>query len=61
MDVLRLTGQKKKSPALAMAAVDYVARRKADEFGRLLREGAFDYPSTNEEIERSEEAEHGAG
>ncbi len=61
MDVLRLTGERKKSPALAKAAVEYVARRKAEEFGRLLREGAFNYPSTNEEIERAEEAEHGAG
>jgi len=25
-----------------------------DELGRLLREGSFDYPATNEEIEKSD-------
>jgi hypothetical protein len=60
-EVLRLTGEKKKSPALAKAAAEFVARRKAEEFGRLLREGAFDYPQTNDEVEAREEAGHGAG
>ena len=36
-------------------------RRKAEELGRLLREGAFDYPMTNAEIESAEDSEHGAG
>ena len=60
-DVLRLTGERKKSPALAKAAAEFVRRRKAEELGRLLREGAFDYPLTNEAIEAREASEHGAG
>jgi Arc/MetJ family transcription regulator len=51
-DVMRITGEKNKSPALAKAVVDFVRRRKAREFGRLIREGAFDYPAEagNEEL-----------
>ena len=37
----------------ASAVREFVNRRKAREFGTLLR-GAFDYPSTNEEIEASD-------
>ena len=59
-DVMKLTGERKKSPAMAKAIADYVRRRKAQELGRLLREGAFDYPSTNEEVEAREESGHGA-
>jgi len=29
-------------------------KRKAKEFGKLLREGAFDYPATNDEVERGQ-------
>lgn len=47
-DVMQLTGEKSKSPALAKAIVEFVRRRKAREFGRLIREGAFDYPDTDE-------------
>ena len=43
-EVLRMTGERKKSPAVAKALAEYVRRRKAEEFGRLLRESAFDYP-----------------
>jgi len=53
-DLARITGESKKSPAIAKAVVEFVNRRKAREFGRLIREGAFDYPSTNEEIERED-------
>ncbi len=52
--VMELTGERKKSPAISKAVVEYVKRRKAKEFGRLIREGAFDYPGTNEEIERQD-------
>jgi hypothetical protein len=31
-----------------------VKREKAREFGKLLRKGAFDYPATNDEIERTQ-------
>lgn len=50
-DLERITGEDKKSPAIAFAVSEYIKREKAKEFGRLLREGAFDYPATNDEIE----------
>ena len=43
-EVMALTGEKNKSPALAKAATEFVRRQRAREFGRLIREGAFDYP-----------------
>ena len=43
-EVMALTGEKSKSPALAKAVTEFVRRRRAKEFGRLIREGAFDYP-----------------
>jgi metal-responsive CopG/Arc/MetJ family transcriptional regulator len=50
-DLSRVTGEDKKSPAVAFAVSEYVKREKAKEFGKLLREGYFDYPATNDEIE----------
>jgi hypothetical protein len=47
-EVLNLTGEKSKSPALAKAVTEYVRRQKAKVFGRLIREGAFDYPDPQE-------------
>lgn len=43
-EVMALTGEKSKSPALAKAVEEFVRRARAREFGRLIREGAFDYP-----------------
>jgi hypothetical protein len=40
-DLLALTGEKKKSPAIAIAVREFVNRRVAKKFGNLLREGAF--------------------
>jgi len=51
-ELSEITGKGKKSPAVAFAVAEYVKREKAKEFGKLLREGAFDYPSTNGEIEK---------
>jgi Arc/MetJ family transcription regulator len=42
-DLLEITGDKNKSPAVAKAVTEFVRRKKAKEFGRLIREGAFDY------------------
>lgn len=50
-DLTRITGEKKKSPAVVKAVTEFVNRKKAREFGRLIREGAFDYPFTNDEVE----------
>ncbi len=51
-DLLKVTGETKKSSAINKAVTEFLNRKKAREFGRLLREGAFDYPSTNDEIEK---------
>jgi Arc/MetJ family transcription regulator len=53
-DLAQITGERKKSPAVAKAVTEFVNRKKAREFGRLLREGAFDYPATNDELERAD-------
>ena len=44
-EVMEMTGEKNKSPALAKAVTEYVRRQRAKEFGQLIRESAFDYPS----------------
>jgi Arc/MetJ family transcription regulator len=44
-DLMKITGDKNKSPAVARAVTEFVRRKQAREFGRLIREGAFDYPS----------------
>ncbi len=41
----------KVSPAIRRAVTEFVRWQRVREFGRLLREGAFDYPLTNDEIE----------
>lgn len=48
-EVMSLTGEKSKSPALAKAVTEYVRGQKAKAFGRLIREGAFDYPDPQEQ------------
>jgi Arc/MetJ family transcription regulator len=51
-DAMRITGERKKGPAVVKAAKEYIRRQMACEFGRKLMEGEFgDYPLTNEEIE----------
>jgi hypothetical protein len=40
-DLAKITGEKKRSPAVARAVEEFVKMRKVREFGRLLREGAF--------------------
>ena len=51
-DLTSITGESKMSPAVNKAVKEFVRRQKAKQFGRMLREGAFDYEMTNEEIER---------
>ena len=45
IELMKITGDKNKSPAVARAVTDYVRRKQAREFGRMIREGVFDYPS----------------
>jgi Arc/MetJ family transcription regulator len=40
-ELMRITGESKKSPAVGKAVVEFIRRKKAREFGRLIREGAF--------------------
>ena len=49
-----ITGEKKMSPAVNKAVTEFVKRQKARQFGRMLREGAFDYQLTNDEIEHQD-------
>ena len=51
-ELLKVTGHKKNSPAVAFAVRDFINRKKAKDFGLMLREGVFDYPATNDETER---------
>lgn len=39
------------SPAVNKAVTEFVKRQKARQFGRLLREGTFDYELTNDQVE----------
>jgi Arc/MetJ family transcription regulator len=48
-ELLKITGDKNKSPAVARAVTEFVRRKQAREFGRMIREGFFDYPSTAED------------
>jgi Arc/MetJ family transcription regulator len=47
-EVMALTGEGNKSPAVAKAVGEYIRRARAREFGRMIREGAFDYPDPDE-------------
>lgn len=52
---MRLTGEKKKGPAVSKAVTEFINRQMAREFGRMIMEGEFeDYPMTNEEIEAND-------
>jgi hypothetical protein len=51
-ELLEVTGHRKNSPAVAFAVRDFLNRKKARDFGRMLREGRFDYPATNDELEK---------
>ncbi|MCB1091473.1 MAG: DUF2191 domain-containing protein [Verrucomicrobiae bacterium] len=50
--LMRVTGIRKKGPAVAKAAVEFLKREMAREFAARVMEGEFeDYPLTNEELE----------
>ncbi len=51
-DVMSYTGETKKSPAVARVVEEFIKRQKAKEFGNMIMEGEFDYPSTAEEIQQ---------
>lgn len=47
-EVMQMTGEKSKSAALSKAINEFVRRRRAKDFGRLMREGSFDYEINDE-------------
>ena len=49
-EVMELTGETRKSPALSKAIVEFTRRRKAKEFGRMIRESFFDYPDPDADM-----------
>jgi hypothetical protein len=53
-ELTKISGIRKSSPAVAFAVRNCVNRKKAKEFGKMLREGGFDCPATNEEIEKQD-------
>lgn len=53
-ELVAVTNERKKGPAVAKAVEEFLKRRKAREFGRLLMEGAFDYPAADAEAERKQ-------
>lgn len=49
---MRLTGEKKKGPAVTKAATEFIRHQMAREFAKEVMEGKFaDYPMTNDELE----------
>lgn len=48
-ELLAVTNERKKGPAVTKAVEEFLNRKKAKEFGRLLMEGAFDYPTPTAE------------
>ncbi len=53
--VMKLTGESKKGPAITKAATEYVRREMVRKFASMVMEGQFpDYPLTNDELEASD-------
>lgn len=41
-ELLEITGEKKMSPAVSKAVIEYIKRMKSAEFGELIKSGTFD-------------------
>lgn len=52
-DVQRVTGIRKKSPAVGKAVADYLREVQKRELIRRVMEGQVDYGATNAELEKS--------
>jgi len=55
-EVMAMTGEKSKGASLARAVMEFVKRRKAREFGKLMREGAFDYDIDSSNNEKNQDS-----
>ncbi|MGA2539921.1 MAG: type II toxin-antitoxin system VapB family antitoxin [Verrucomicrobiota bacterium] len=51
-DACRILHVKDQGSAVARAVAEFVRCEKARDFALLLRKGEFDYPATNDEVER---------
>ena len=49
--IQKITGQKKKSPAVAQALAEFIRLRQRRQFIERALSGKTDYPLTNDEIE----------
>ncbi len=54
-ELVRITGERKKSPAVAKAVQEFLYRRKAREFGDMLFNGEFHYDVLNDELEAQQD------
>jgi len=50
-EIQKITGQKKKSPAITSALTDYLRMREKRAFIEKALAGQTDYPLTNDELE----------
>jgi hypothetical protein len=50
-EILKVTRQKKKSPALAQALEEFLHNRKRQDFLKKVLAGKTDYLASNEEVE----------
>jgi metal-responsive CopG/Arc/MetJ family transcriptional regulator len=50
-EIVKETGQKKKSPALAQALDEFLENRKKKEFLSKVMSGGTDYAASNDELE----------
>jgi len=50
-EIQKITGQKKKSPAITSALADYLRMREKRAFIEKALAGQTDYPLTNDELE----------
>ena len=50
-EIQKITGEKKKSPAVTQAVTEYLNWRRRHEFIQRVLAGKTDYSSTNEDLE----------
>lgn len=50
--IQKVTGEKKMSPAIAMALDEYLLQKQRDAFLSKVEEGKVDYSASNEDVER---------
>ena len=56
-ELMDLTGEKKKGPAVVKAALEFARREKIRNFTRSVMAGDYDYPLTNDDLEAADLAD----